>query len=151
MIHHLPIAAHNPKQVAQVLAELFHGEAVPFPDTRYPDSYVAVAFDAYGTVIDVHPFTTELIPRSERNDMLFQCRRNPDASPYTATHAAISVLVSEETIRAIAARAGWSGIARACLKWNCGLKIAFCLNCYRLRCQRFCFYGTPDLETIFCR
>lgn len=108
MIHHLSIAAHNPKQVAQVLAELFHGEAVPFPDTRYPDSYVAVAFDAYGTVIDVHPFTTELIPGSEHDDMLFQCRQNPDASPYTATHAAISVPVSEENIWAIAARAGWS-------------------------------------------
>lgn len=106
MIHHLSIAARNPQQVAQVLAELFQGEAVPFPDARYPDSYVAVSFDDYGTVVDVHPFSIELIPGSE-NDALFQCRQNPDASSYTATHAAISVPVSEEQIETIAAREHW--------------------------------------------
>ncbi|NJL20056.1 MAG: hypothetical protein HC895_03245 [Leptolyngbyaceae cyanobacterium SM1_3_5] len=106
MIHHLSIAAQNPKHVAQVLAELFQGEAVSFPDAQYSDSYVAVSFDDYGTVVDVHPFSIELIPGSE-NDALFQCRQNPDASPYTATHAAISVPVSEEQIEAIAAREHW--------------------------------------------
>ena len=106
MIHHLSIAAQKPKQVAQVLVELFQGDAVPFPDVRYPDSYVAVSFDNYGTVIDVHPFSIELIPGSE-NQALFQCRQNPNASPYTATHAAISVPVSEEQIEAIAAREHW--------------------------------------------
>ncbi len=107
LIHHLSIAAQNPKQVANVLAELFQGEAVPFPDARYPDSYVAITFDAYGTVVDVHPFTIELIPGSENDEALFQCKYNPDASPYTATHVAISVPVSEEKIRAIAAREHW--------------------------------------------
>lgn len=106
MIHHLSIAAQNPQQVAHVLAELFQGEAVPFPDARYPDSYVALTFDAHGTVVDVHPFTTELIPGAE-DDTMFQRKQNPDASPYTATHAAISVPVNEEQIRAIAARENW--------------------------------------------
>lgn len=32
MIHYLSIAAQNLKQVAYVLAEVFQGEAVPFPD-----------------------------------------------------------------------------------------------------------------------
>ncbi|WP_088889234.1 hypothetical protein [Leptolyngbya ohadii] len=106
MIHHLSISAHNPKYVAQVLAELFQGEAVPFPDARYPDSYVALALDDYGTTVDVHPFTTELIPGSE-SDTMFQQKQNPAASIYTVTHAAISVPVSEEQIQAIAAREGW--------------------------------------------
>lgn len=106
MIHHLSIAAQNPKQVAYVLAEMFQGEAFPFPDARYPDSYVALTFDVHGTVVDVHPFTTELIPGSQ-DDTMFQRRQNPDASPYTATHAAISVPASEEQIRAIAARENW--------------------------------------------
>jgi FMN phosphatase YigB (HAD superfamily) len=106
MIHHLSIAAHNPKQVADVLAELFQGEAFPFPDARYSESYVALSFDAYGTVVDVHPFTTELIPGAE-SDKLFQHRQNFDASPYTATHAAISVPINEAQIKAIATRENW--------------------------------------------
>ncbi|MBD3885750.1 hypothetical protein IFO70_28980 [Phormidium tenue FACHB-886] len=106
MIHHLSIAAQHPKHVAQVLAELFQGKAVPFPDARYPDSNVAVSFDDYGTIVDVHPFAIESIPGSG-NDALFQCRQNPDVSPYTATHAAISVPVSEEQIQAIAAHENW--------------------------------------------
>lgn len=106
MIHHLSVSAHDPKYVAHVLAELLQGKAVPFPDARYPDSYVALALDDYGTTVDVHPFTTELIPGSE-NDTMFQQRQNPHASIYTITHAAISVPISEEQIRAIAGREGW--------------------------------------------
>ncbi|MBF2002915.1 MAG: hypothetical protein IGS50_00360 [Synechococcales cyanobacterium C42_A2020_086] len=105
MIHHLSIAAYHPRHVACVLAELFQGEAVPFPDPHYLDSYVALTFDIHGTVVDVHPFATELIPSSEGN--AFQSRQNLAASRYTATHAAISVPVSEEQIQAIAVREGW--------------------------------------------
>ena len=106
MIHHLSIAAQNPERVAHVLAELFQGEAFPFPDAINPDSYVALTFDTYGTIVDIHPFATELIPGSE-DDTMFQRQQNPDASLYTATHAAISVPVSEAQIQAIAAREGW--------------------------------------------
>jgi hypothetical protein len=105
MIHHLSITAHNPQQVACVLAELFKGESFPFPASSLPNSYVAVALDAYGTVVDVHPFTTELIPGSGEDG--FRPQQNPDSSTYTATHAAISVPTSEEQIEVIAAREGW--------------------------------------------
>lgn len=60
----------------------------------------------YGTVVEVHPSTTELIPGSQ-DDTMFQRIQNPDASLYTATHAAVSVPASEEQIRAIAARENW--------------------------------------------
>ncbi len=111
MIHHLSLTAHNPQHVAHVLAELLQGESFPFPASNFPNSYVAAAFDSYGTVVDVHPFSTELIPGSENNG--FQPRRNPDSSTYTATHAAISVPVSEEQIGVIAAREGWRSVNRS--------------------------------------
>ena len=38
MIHHLSIAARDPKQAAAVLAELMGGTAVPFPPTREASS-----------------------------------------------------------------------------------------------------------------
>jgi hypothetical protein len=63
MIYHLSIAAHHPKRVAHVLAELFQGEAYPFPDRRYSDSYVALAFDPYETVVDVHREHVTLVCR----------------------------------------------------------------------------------------
>lgn len=103
MIHHISIAVHNPLHVAQVLAELFQGTTIPFPN--HPGSYVAVAFDAHGTMIEVHPHDIKLIPGS--NDDAVHHGQDPDPSPYTATHAAISVSVSEEQIRAIAEREGW--------------------------------------------
>jgi hypothetical protein len=110
MIHHLSITAYHPQKVAHVLAELLQGEAFPFPAPGFLDSYVAVSLDAYGTVIDVHPFSTELIPGAEESG--FQLRHVPDASTYTATHAAISVSTSEAQIEAIAAREGWRCLKR---------------------------------------
>lgn len=110
MIHHVSITAYDPQHVAQVLAELFQGESFPFPASIFPDSYVAVPFDAHGTTVDVHPFHTELIPGSE--DQGFQNQQNPDSSTYTGTHAAISVLSSQEQIEAIAAHEGWRCVKR---------------------------------------
>ncbi|MBD2037017.1 hypothetical protein H6F76_18745 [Leptolyngbya sp. FACHB-321] len=111
MIHHLSITAHNPQHVAQILAELLQGEAFPFPAANVPNSYVAVPLDSYGTTVDVHPFNTELLPGSGENG--FQLKPNPDASIYTATHAAISVPTSEEQICEIAAREGWRSVKRS--------------------------------------
>ena len=54
MIHHISIAANNPLHVSQVFAELLQGQSIPFPG--YPESYVALALDAHGTMIEVHPF-----------------------------------------------------------------------------------------------
>jgi hypothetical protein len=104
MIHHLSIAAHDPLHVAQVLAELFQGEAIPF--TGYPGSYVALMFDTNGTMIEVHPHGTELKPTPTQVSHI----QNPHASQYSATHAAISVPSSEAQIQAIAEREGWLSV-----------------------------------------
>lgn len=104
MIHHISIAAHSPLQVSQVLAELLQGQSIPFPG--YPGSYVAIAFDAAGTMIEVHPFGTALFPGSETNEPS-KLGENPQAACHTANHTAISVPVSAAQIQAIAERENW--------------------------------------------
>jgi hypothetical protein len=104
MIHHISIAAHHPLHVSQVLAELLQGQSVPFPG--HLGSYVALAFDPQGTMIEVHPFGTALVPGNGANEAS-QLLSNPAASIYTANHTAISVPVSTAQIQSIASREGW--------------------------------------------
>jgi hypothetical protein len=103
MIHHISIAANHPLHVAQVLAEIFAGQAAPFPE--HPGSYIALLLDPHGTLIEVHPRGTELRPGTITEPC--QAVQNSNASSYTATHAAISVPTSENQIRLIAEREGW--------------------------------------------
>lgn len=103
MIHHISIAALKPLHVAQVLAELLQGEAAPFLD--YEGSFVVITFDAHGTMIEIHPQGTELIPGA--NDEAVKHCQSGLISSYTAVHAAISVPVSESRIREIGLREGW--------------------------------------------
>jgi hypothetical protein len=104
MIHHISIAVHHPSHVSQVFAEIFQGQSVPFPG--HPGSYVALAFDPQGTMIEFHPFGTALVPGETVNEAA-NLRPNPVASNYTANHTAISVPVSIAQIQAIAMREGW--------------------------------------------
>jgi hypothetical protein len=104
MIHHISISAHNPLRVSQVLAEILQGASVPFPG--YPDSYVALALDAQGTMIEVHPFGTALFPGVEAKEAS-HLRPHPSSSHYSANHTAISVPMKTEKIWAIAQREGW--------------------------------------------
>ncbi|MBD2000001.1 hypothetical protein H6G00_25880 [Leptolyngbya sp. FACHB-541] len=103
MIHHISLAVDNPRHVAQVLAELWQGEFAPFPPCD--GAYMVLPLDINGTLIELLPRGTELIPRTEEREAQFA--QNLNSSAYTATHAAISVPVSEEEIRAIAQREDW--------------------------------------------
>jgi hypothetical protein len=104
MIHHISIAAHHPLHVSQVLAELLQGQSIPFPG--HPGSYVALALDLQGTMIEVHPFGTALFPGNEANEAC-ELRQNPTFSNHTANHTAISVPASTAQIQVIAIREGW--------------------------------------------
>lgn len=104
MIHHISIAAHRPQNVSQVLAEILQGQSIPFPG--HPGSYVALAFDSQGTMVEVHPFGTALFPGNETNEA-GELLPNPVSSNHTAIHAAISVPVSKAQLRSIADREGW--------------------------------------------
>jgi hypothetical protein len=103
MIHHISITANDPLHVAQVLAEIFAGQVIPFPE--HPGSFMTLLLDAYGTLVEVLPRGTELTP----GDAMEPCQmtKNFNASRYTATHAAISVTTSEDQIYSIAEREGW--------------------------------------------
>ncbi|MGL5879584.1 MAG: hypothetical protein ACRC2V_17660 [Xenococcaceae cyanobacterium] len=104
MIHHISIPANNPLHVAEVFSELFNSKySAPFPS--HPGSYVAFAGDSHGTLIEVYPYGTEMIPGQD--DKPIQYRENNSPSKFIATHAAISVPISQEKIEAIANREGW--------------------------------------------
>ncbi|MEH2072278.1 MAG: hypothetical protein V7K47_29700 [Nostoc sp.] len=103
MIHHISIPANNPRHVAEVLAKLLGGKTAPFPSN--PGSYVALALDEQGTLIEVYPLGTELIPGNGEQQVQF--RENNNFSQFNAVHAAISVPVSEKEIKEIAANEGW--------------------------------------------
>ncbi|MDZ8023230.1 MAG: hypothetical protein RMY36_007060 [Nostoc sp. SerVER01] len=103
MIHHISIAANNPRHVAEVLAKVLGGKTAPFPS--HPGSYVAVALDEQGTLIEVYPLGTELIPGDGEQQVQF--RENNNISEFNAVHAAVSVPISQKEIEEIAATEGW--------------------------------------------
>ena len=103
MIHHISIPAQNPLKVAQVIAELFKSEyCAPFPS--HPGSYVAFAGDKYGTLVEVYPLGTEMIPGKDSEAIQYQENLS---SKYTATHAAISIPLEQSQIESIAEREQW--------------------------------------------
>lgn len=103
MIHHISVAARDPRHVAEVLAEIWGGHSFPFPPV--PGGFIAIPGDTLGTAIEVTPLGDELVPGGDGVEA--QARRNENASDYTATHAALSVPMSEDRIKEIAAREGW--------------------------------------------
>jgi len=106
MIHHISIGVHNPKHVAAVLSELFRGVVTGFGP--YRDSFIAWAGDEHGTAIEVFPTGTEMFPDRGMEQANF--RHVDGASPYTATHAAVSVELSKSEIIALAQREGWRAV-----------------------------------------
>ncbi len=103
MIHHISLPAENPLHVANVFAEIWNGKVAPFPPN--PGSYIVIAGDEYGTMIEIYPVGTEMIPGEGYEQAAFI--QNVLYSPFTATHAAISVPTSQEQIEKIATREGW--------------------------------------------
>jgi hypothetical protein len=102
MIHHLSIAAHDPKHSAEVLAEIMGGKAVPFPPN--PGSFFALQLDDHGSGVEVYPAGTELHPAGEEGGSFV---KNPKDRGYGATHFALSVGTDQGTVEKIAKRAGW--------------------------------------------
>lgn len=106
MIHHVSIPARDPLHVARALTELFGGALTGFGP--YGNSYIAWVGDAHGTAIEVFPTGTEMLPDAGAGQANF--RHADGASPYSATHVALSVERSAADIHAIARREGWRAI-----------------------------------------
>lgn len=103
MLYHVSIEADDPCRVAAVFAEIWGGFAAPFPSV-IEGSWVALADDDRGTMIEVYPRGTEL-HQGEGDSGAFgklgaHRRHNP-------THMAMATRLGIEQIFAIAEREGW--------------------------------------------
>jgi hypothetical protein len=101
MIHHLSIAARDPKHAAGVLAELMGGSAVPFPPN--PGSFFALQLDEHGSGVEVYPAGTQLEPGGATGGNFVK----KEARGFGSTHFALSVATDAASVQSIAQRAGW--------------------------------------------
>ena len=103
MLFHVSLEADDPRHVAHVFAEILGGKAAPFPPIG-DDSWVALAGDDRGTMIEIYPRGTEmhLAPGdADAIGLTSTPRRN------NATHIAIATPADMATIFALAEREGW--------------------------------------------
>ena len=103
MLFHMSIAAATPRHVAHVIAELWGGEALPFPPVS-DDGWIAFAGDEHGTAMEVYPLGTVLREGAGDADAVGD---TADADGYSASHAAISTCLDRAAVLAIAEREGW--------------------------------------------
>jgi hypothetical protein len=93
MIHHVSISAHDPKHVAEVLAELMNGRCYPFPG-GVADSFMAVSFDEH----------IALVPGRDDRQVGTLKDARADYAPF---HMLLSVPVDRATVERIGEREGW--------------------------------------------
>jgi hypothetical protein len=103
MLFHLSIDADDPRNVANVIAELWGGQAFPFPPVL-TGSWVAMAGDDRGTTVEVYPRGAELHEAPGDADAV---GRIGDKDRRTATHFAMATALDVDAVMAIAAREGW--------------------------------------------
>jgi hypothetical protein len=103
MLFHMSISADDPQHVAQVIAELWNGEARRFPPIS-DNGWIAFARDDRGTAIEVYPQGTVL----RETDGDADAHGEPSgADRFSATHAAIATELDTESVLTLARREGW--------------------------------------------
>lgn len=110
MIFHASIAAKSPVHVANVIATLWGGVAMPFPP--HANSFIAFAGDERNSAIEVYPLGHELVPAD--GEAKATKSWNETASGRTSTHLAIASPLSEAEIKSLAAREGWTAKTLNC-------------------------------------
>lgn len=117
MINHISFGARNPEKVANILAELWGGVAMPFPPS--PGGYVAFADDGRGTLVEVIPIDVHAMPGEGLPDETNFTRETitdeheatfvagNETSLFGSVHLNINSPLDEESIKAIAKREGW--------------------------------------------
>ncbi len=103
MLFHVSIAAHDPRHVAEVLAELWAGDALYFPPVS-DNGWIVLAGDERRTALEVYPIDTVLREADGDADAYGEAT---GCEPFTATHAAIGTSLDQAQVLAIAAREGW--------------------------------------------
>ena len=117
MINHISIGVNNPEKVANILAELWGGVAMPFPPS--PGGFVALADDGIGTIveclpIDVHAVPGTGLPEEEgfsketvTDEFEATFVAGNETSLFGSVHLNINSPLDEASIKAIAKREGW--------------------------------------------
>jgi hypothetical protein len=104
MIFHVSIPADDTQRVAEVIAEIWGGEAFRFPP--WPGAWVAIADDEHGTTCEVYPRTQTMAPGEGDEEPVWP-KLDESPSKYVAFHFATSTTKSQDEIVAIAEREGW--------------------------------------------
>jgi hypothetical protein len=103
MMFHVSIEADDPRRVAEIFAHILGGEALPFPPVT-PGSWVALAGDDRGTMIEVYPRGTEIHAGPGAQGAVGV--RVPPRR-HNATHMAIATKLDMDEVIALCDRAGW--------------------------------------------
>ena len=101
MLFHVSIEADDPQNVAEVIAELWGGEALPFPAV-IDGSWAALAGDERSTLVEVYPRGTELHPTNGDAIGVLSAHRR-----HNPVHIAIATRLSADLVFTIAKREGW--------------------------------------------
>lgn len=117
MINHISIGVNNPEHVANVLAELFGGVAMPFPPS--PGGWVAFADDDRGTIVEVVPIDVQLVPGEGLPDEATFSKETitdefeatfvagNETTLFGSVHLNINSPLDADSIKQIADREGW--------------------------------------------
>lgn len=101
MLFHISVEADEPQRVARALAEIMGGEAMPFPPVA-EGSWVALAGDERGTMVEVYPRGTELSPTEEGAIGVPGAHRRK-----SSVHFAMATSLTQEQVLDICRREGW--------------------------------------------
>lgn len=117
MINHISFGVNDPEKVANILAELWGGVAMPFPPS--PGGFVAFADDGIGTLVELVPADVHLVPGTgypDETNFTLETRTDDyestfepgnESSLFGSVHLNINSPLDEESIKAIAKREGW--------------------------------------------
>lgn len=103
MIFHLSIDADRPRQVAEAIAELWGGVALPFPPVG-EGSWIAMAGDKRNSGVEVYPRGTRLTLTQGDADAHGE---HVAGDRRSATHFAVATDLTVDQVQAIGARHGW--------------------------------------------
>ncbi|MBB5510412.1 hypothetical protein [Paraburkholderia atlantica] len=105
MLFHASMPAEEPENVARVIAQLWSGFHAPFPS--FPDSWMAIAGDTRGSMIEVYPADRVLHPGSDK-EPAYQCPAAP--ATLSAFHLAIATTLTADQVYALGASEGWRAV-----------------------------------------
>jgi hypothetical protein len=104
MLLHVSVEADDPRRLATVVAELWGGEAFPYPMAT-DEGWMAIAGDDRGSMLEVLPRGTELRVGAGDNEAI-----GVTGPPrrHGGTHIALETILPDAAVLAIGMREGWA-------------------------------------------